>query len=38
MTVNLEVGIGTNETSAERDLAAHEEGSVLPEPHVGMEF
>ena len=34
--VNLE-GAGTTETSAERDLVAHEEGPAL-EPYIGMEF
>lgn len=37
MTVNLDVGVGTNVTSAEREMVSNEEGSI-PEPHVGMEF
>lgn len=35
--MNLDEGVGTAETCAERDLVAHEEGPAL-EPYIGMEF
>lgn len=35
--MNLDVEVGTNETSGERDLVDHEEGPIS-EPYVGMEF
>lgn len=37
MAVNLDVEVGTNETSGETDLVTNEEGPI-PEPYVGMEF
>ncbi|KAK9281185.1 hypothetical protein L1049_004080 [Liquidambar formosana] len=40
VNMDLDVGVGTVESSAERDLVACQEGAVLSviEPYVGMEF